>query len=103
MSQQGNFFIKQIVKSNIPPQKVISLCDQIVETGLNTRAYFTALELSNALGKSEMSNLLLKQIQKQKEMLRPSAFWPLLVIQFLTLILYFFEIKYFIGFTELSL
>ena len=88
MSQTGNFFIKQIIKSNCSPQKVISICDQLVESGLNNRAYFKALELSNAHRKTEMSNLILKRIQRQKEMLRPSSFWPLLVNQAFTCFAY---------------
>jgi hypothetical protein len=67
-----------------------------VESGLNNRAYFRALEFANALGKPEMSNLLLKQIQKQKEMLRPSSFWPLLVIQTSFTFFIYFTIKYYI-------
>lgn len=81
MSATGNFFIRQIIKSNCPPEKVISFCQQLVNSGLNNRAFFKALEMSNAFRKPEISNLLLKQIQKQKEMLRPQAFWPLLTAQ----------------------
>jgi hypothetical protein len=88
MSQTGNFFIKQIIKSNCSPQKVISICDQLVESGLNNRAYFKALELSNAHGKTDISNLILKRIQRQKKMLRPSSFWPLLVNQAFTCFAY---------------
>lgn len=75
----GSFFVKQIIKANCSPEKIISFCDRLVESGMNNRAFFRALEVANALNKTELSNLLLKQIQKQKESLQPAAFWPLLV------------------------
>lgn len=78
-SATGGFFIRQIVKSNCSPDKIVSFCQKLVDSGLNNRAFFRALEVANSLGKSDISNLVLKQIQKQKDTLRPQAFWPLLV------------------------
>ena len=75
----GAFFIRQIVKSNCSPDKIVSFCQRLVDSGLNNRAFFRALEVANTLGRVEIANLLLKHIQKQKDSLRPQAFWPLLV------------------------
>lgn len=78
-SATGNFFIRQIVKANCSTEKIVSFCQRLVDSGLNNRAYFRALEAANSFGKTEISNAVLKQIQKQKDSLRPHAFWPLLV------------------------
>lgn len=78
-SATGGFFIRQIIKSNCSPDKIVSFCQRLVDSGLNTRAFFRALDAANSFGKSDISNLVLKQIQKQKDSLRPQAFWPLLV------------------------
>ncbi len=75
----GGFFIRQIVKSNCAPEKIVSFCQRLVESGLNNRAFFRALEVANSFGRVDVANILLKQIQKQKDSLRPQAFWPLLV------------------------
>lgn len=77
----GNFFIRQIVKAKCSPEKIVSFCQRLVDAGLNSRAYFRALESSNALEDAELSTLLLRKIQDQKESLRPSMFWPLLTAQ----------------------
>ena len=77
----GNFFIRQIVKSNISSEKIVDFCQRLIDSGLNNRALFRALEVSNSLGKRNLSSVLLKSIKNQKEILRPSMFWPLLTSQ----------------------
>lgn len=75
----GGFFVRQVVKSKCNTEKIVNFCRHLVDSGLNPRAYFRALEASNAFENGELSRVLLQEITKQKEMLRPSSFWPLLV------------------------
>lgn len=75
----GGFFIRQLVRANCAPEKIVAMCRNLVDSGLNNRAFFRALETANALGKSQIANVILKEIPKQKDSLRPQAFWPLLV------------------------
>lgn len=77
----GSFFIRQIVKANCPPDKIVAYCERLVESGLNNRAFLFALETSNAIHNTELSAKLLKHIKAQKDSTRPSLFWPLLSTQ----------------------
>ena len=77
--QSGNFFLKQIVKANCASDKIVGFCRKLIDSGMNHYAFFRALDASNTYGNVELSSALLKEIQVQKENLRPSSFWPLLV------------------------
>lgn len=76
----GGFFIRQLVKANCAPEKIVSVCQSLCDSGLNNRAFFRALEAANSYGRPQIANAVLKEIQKQKDTLRPQAFWPLLVM-----------------------
>ena len=77
--QIGGFFIKQLVKAKSDPEKVVSFCRKLIDSGMNTFALFRALEASNTHGNEKLSKILLKEIQTLKGDLKPSSFWPLLV------------------------
>lgn len=79
MPSVGGFFIRQVVKCRCKPEKIVKFCQKLVDSGMNPRAYFRALEAANAFGDKDLSQVLLQEITKQKEKLRPQAFWPLLV------------------------
>lgn len=77
--QTGGFFIRQIVKAKSDPEKVVSFCRKLIDSGMNSFALFRALEASNAHENKILSGRLLKEIQTFKSDLKPSSFWPLLV------------------------
>lgn len=75
----GRFFIRQVVKTDCSSEKIILYCQQLVQTGKNVRAFFTAVEAASSLGKSELMERLFKEMKGDKNSLRPHFLGPLLV------------------------
>lgn len=80
-SDTGAFFIKQLVKSRRPAEKILSICKELQELGLNSRATLTAVEYATTSGIMEIALPLFKQIQQSEFPLRQHYFWPLICTQ----------------------
>lgn len=75
----GRFFIRHVVKSDCPPEKIISFCQQLVQSGKNVRAFFTAIEAASSLEKHELVERLLKEMKSDKNSVKSHFLGPLLV------------------------
>ena len=76
----GRFFIRHIVRENRPYDKIVSFCQDLVQSGKNGRAFFTAIEAASRYERTELVNLLLKVIKSDD--CRPYLLGPLLVHTF---------------------
>lgn len=65
-AQSGRFFIHHVVKSNCTSDKIISFCQQLVQTEKNIRAFFMALQAASSLERTDLVTCLLKEIKKDK-------------------------------------
>ncbi|XP_059481411.1 leucine-rich PPR motif-containing protein, mitochondrial isoform X2 [Neocloeon triangulifer] len=77
----GSFFVKQLVKANRPVEKVISICEELQNSGANTKACLLALEMALVAGKEQVAYALMHKMKEQGTPLRQHFFWPLLVNQ----------------------
>lgn len=87
MTASGRFFIRHIVKSDCPSEKIISFCQELVQSGKHFRAFFTAIEAASRYEKTDLVNLLLNEIKSDKNNCRPHLLGPLLVLHHLQLLL----------------
>lgn len=74
----GNFFIKQLVKANCPSSKILNICKELQNDGLNSRALLTAIESGLLYGLVETALPLLKEAHKAGQPIRQHYFWPML-------------------------
>lgn len=74
----GNFFIKQLVKANCSSSKILDICKELQDDGLNSRALLTAIESGLSYGLVETALPLLKEAHKAGLPIRQHYFWPLL-------------------------
>lgn len=81
LADTGAFFIKQMVKSKIPAEKVLSICTELQQNGMNNRATLSALEAATTSGSVDIAVPFLREIQKSGLPLRQHYFWPLLCTQ----------------------
>lgn len=74
----GSFFIRQMVNTNRPVEKITSICERLEKEDLNPRALLIATECSLQSGDIDQVCALL-QIMKEKDLpIRQHYFWPLL-------------------------
>lgn len=74
----GNFFIKQLVKANCSSSKILNICKELQDNGLNSRALLTAIESGLSYGLIETALPLLKEAYKSGLPIRQHYFWPLI-------------------------
>lgn len=74
----GNFFIKQLVKSNRPVDKILSICNQMKLDGLNSKPLLVAIESGLVNGLPEITLPLLKEAQNANLPIKQHYFWPLI-------------------------
>lgn len=77
-SDTGNFFIRQMVKSGRPYDKIMKLCQHLEETKLNSNATLVATEMAVSSGNLELTSEFLKQMKSTGFPIRPHYFWPLI-------------------------
>ncbi|XP_064484083.1 leucine-rich PPR motif-containing protein, mitochondrial-like [Ornithodoros turicata] len=75
--QHGNFFLVQLVRCNLPSEKILYYCKELQEH--NPRALLKSTEASLQQGKTELAMSLLKELRNQGIPLRPHYFNPLIV------------------------
>lgn len=68
-----------MAKYRRPTDKIISYCTQMVDQGYNPEAFITALGASNTFNYPELGDAVLPLIKDQKDKLRPSFFWQMMV------------------------
>lgn len=81
LSDTGAFFIKQLVKSNRPAEKILSICRELQQQGLNERALVIAAEVATTTGNLDIAVPILKEIQQSGMPIRQHFFWPLICTQ----------------------
>ncbi|XP_049788788.1 leucine-rich PPR motif-containing protein, mitochondrial [Schistocerca nitens] len=74
----GNFFIKQLIHVNRPVEKIVSICREMEESGLNNKALVLAAEMSIQSSNVEQACCLLSLLRQDGFPIRPHYFWPLL-------------------------
>lgn len=75
----GTFFIKHLVKSNMPVSKVVSYCQEFKKEGLNMYALERALEATLNTGKPDAALALMRVMREDGAPLRAHYFWPIIV------------------------
>ncbi|XP_055917516.1 leucine-rich PPR motif-containing protein, mitochondrial [Eupeodes corollae] len=73
----GTFFIRQLVKVNRPIEKILSVCKQLQEEGLNPKALLIATEAGLVNGANHATLPLLKELKNSGQPIRQHYFWPL--------------------------
>lgn len=76
--QRGNILIRQAVKSNLPTEKLLELCEDMKTSGYNQYSYHVAAETSMLNQNPELSLLLLSSLAKHDDLCQ-HYFWPVLV------------------------
>ncbi|KAG4076134.1 hypothetical protein HA402_011480 [Bradysia odoriphaga] len=74
----GSFFIRQLVKSGRPTEKILSICGELQQTGLHHRAIPIAVEMGARSGNLDIAVPLFRELQQNDLPLRQHYFWPLL-------------------------
>ncbi|XP_046999409.1 leucine-rich PPR motif-containing protein, mitochondrial-like isoform X1 [Schistocerca americana] len=77
----SNFFIEDIVKTNQETSIIVSICEDLENTGRNSCALLTAAEVALSAKKVEIALGIFKAMKLHTLPLRPHYFWPLLVIE----------------------
>ncbi|XP_037041039.1 leucine-rich PPR motif-containing protein, mitochondrial isoform X2 [Bradysia coprophila] len=74
----GSFFIRQLVKSGRPTEKILSICGELQQTGLHHRAISIAVEMGARSGNLDVAVPLFKELKQNELPLRQHYFWPLI-------------------------
>ncbi|XP_069704273.1 leucine-rich PPR motif-containing protein, mitochondrial [Periplaneta americana] len=74
----GSFFIRQMVKTCRPIEKITSICERLEKEDLNPRALFIATECSLQSGDINQACALLHVMREKDLPIRQHYFWPLL-------------------------
>ncbi|XP_052899073.1 leucine-rich PPR motif-containing protein, mitochondrial [Anopheles moucheti] len=78
LANTGSFLVRQLVRAKRPAEKVIAICNELQEGGMNDRAYLIALETALKGGAVELSFAILEELAKQNQPIRQHFFWPLM-------------------------
>uniref|UniRef100_A0A182VTL9 Pentacotripeptide-repeat region of PRORP domain-containing protein n=1 Tax=Anopheles minimus TaxID=112268 RepID=A0A182VTL9_9DIPT len=78
LANTGSFLVRQLVRAKRPADKVIAICHELQEGGMNDRAYLIALETALKGGAVELSFAILAELTKQNQPIRQHFFWPLM-------------------------
>ncbi|KFB39253.1 hypothetical protein ZHAS_00006602 [Anopheles sinensis] len=78
LANTGSFLVRQLVRAKRPAAKVIAMCRELQESGMNDRAFLIALETALKSGSVELSFELLQELSQQNQPIRQHFFWPLM-------------------------
>nr|XP_040237035.2 leucine-rich PPR motif-containing protein, mitochondrial [Anopheles coluzzii] len=78
LANTGSFLVRQLVRAKRPAEKVVEICKELQDGGMNDRAYLIALEAALKGGEVELSFALLEELVKQNQPIRQHFFWPLM-------------------------
>lgn len=74
----GTFFIKQLIKSGRPTEKILSICEELQTSGIHNRAMPVAVEMAARSGNIDVALPLFKELKQSELPVRQHYFWPLL-------------------------
>lgn len=77
--ETGTFFVRQMVRAQIPVDKIISVCRTMNQSQMNARAVLIAIEAALQSGATSIVVDLLKEAQTTGLEVRQHYFWPVLV------------------------
>lgn len=72
----GNFLIKQLIKAKRPFEQVLSACNELEESSMNSKPLMIAVEAALSSGNAKLSQLLLRELQTRGLEVRQHYFWP---------------------------
>uniref|UniRef100_A0A182NB72 Very long-chain specific acyl-CoA dehydrogenase, mitochondrial n=1 Tax=Anopheles dirus TaxID=7168 RepID=A0A182NB72_9DIPT len=78
LANTGSFLIRQLVRAKRPSEKVIAICKELHDSGMNDRAHLIALETALKGGSVELTFALLEELVRQQQPIRQHYFWPLM-------------------------
>lgn len=81
LTDTGAFFVKQMIRARRPKDSVLSICQELQDTGMNSKAFLVAIEAAVTGGSVELSVPLLKQLKLAGQPIRQHYFWPLICAQ----------------------
>lgn len=81
LTDTGAFFVKQLIRAGRPKDSVLSICQELQDTGMNTKAFLVAIEAAVTGGSVDLSVPLLKQLKLAGQPIRQHYFWPLICAQ----------------------
>lgn len=73
----GNFLIRQLIKANRPVEQILSICNELEESKMNTKPILVAVEAALTSGNTKIAPKLLKEMQSKGLEIRYHYFWPL--------------------------
>ena len=74
----GSFLIKQLIRANRPLEQVLSICNELEESNMNSRSITIATEAALTNGNAKLSQALLKEMLAKGIEVRPHYFWPII-------------------------
>lgn len=75
-SDAGNFLIKQLIKANRPVEQVLNICQELDDSGMNSKPILIAVEAALNYGNSKLSQALLIELNAKGLEVRQHFFWP---------------------------
>lgn len=78
LTDAGNFLIKQLIKANRPVEQVLSICNELEESRMNSRPILIAVEAALSCGNSKIAPALLKEMRAKDLEVRQHFFWPVI-------------------------
>lgn len=81
LTDTGSFFVKQLIRARRPTESVLTICQEMQDSGLNARAFLVAIEAAVTGGSVELSLPLLARLQQTGQPIRQHYFWPLICAQ----------------------
>lgn len=78
LNDAGNFLIKQLIKANRPVEQILSICNELEDSNMNSRSIYIAVEAALSSGNAKLSQALLKEMLVKGLEVRPHFFWPIL-------------------------
>ncbi|KAG4070373.1 hypothetical protein HA402_006515 [Bradysia odoriphaga] len=77
----GAFFIRKLIKSGYPTTKILPICKELQQTGLNNRAMLIAAEMAAQCGDVDTAMTFFRKAEQNGLPLRQEHFWPLICAQ----------------------
>lgn len=75
---KGAFFIKQLFRLNRSAEQLLKSCKDLQQEGLVPNAVYIATENALQQGRTEVAQLLFKELEKEGREIRQHYYWPLL-------------------------
>lgn len=76
-TDSGNFLIRQLVKANRPVEQILTICNEMESSNMNSKPLLIAVEAALAAGLTDTSKALLKEMKNKGAEVRQHYFWPI--------------------------